>query len=375
MVTVKVSETYDLSTKVGKMGIVGIHTPIGTLVERMWSGLVRQYDKFRFVSCDVAMACASMLPADPLQVGVEAGAIAPQDMFNPILYKAVSNDSMNTFLQFIQGCGFRTGNSDGMNINKDSIVGVNSAVFKSSSDSDATEVDQMQMYYGLLSDPKGWRKSMPQQGLSMRGLKPLVYNVVNAYGLNQAGGPLITGAPSDNMYGLGFVGGDLGTLNTADPNDPGFNFPTSFAGSNPVYDRQGVGEYRGRALPMPFVNTKFYPTTDTYGNGSVVTETESVNKDSQLQCNVGRVPPAYVGLIILPPAVLNQLYYRIKVTWTVEFKGLMSNLAVSNWNGVAKFGALSYSTDYAIASSSLAEQTTAMVDTAGSDIDKIMEGA
>ena len=28
MVFVKVSETYDLSTKIGKMGIVGIHTPV-----------------------------------------------------------------------------------------------------------------------------------------------------------------------------------------------------------------------------------------------------------------------------------------------------------------------------------------------------------
>ena len=65
MVQVRISETYDLSTKVGKMGIVGIHTPTGGLIDKMWSGLVLQTDRFRFVKCDVAMACASMLPADP----------------------------------------------------------------------------------------------------------------------------------------------------------------------------------------------------------------------------------------------------------------------------------------------------------------------
>ncbi|ADB24814.1 ORF9 [Chimpanzee stool associated circular ssDNA virus] len=87
---VKVSETYDLSTQTDKMGFVGIHTPEGKLVYNMWSGLFKNFRKFRYASCDVTMACASMLPADPLQIGVEAGDIAPQDMFNPILYKAVS---------------------------------------------------------------------------------------------------------------------------------------------------------------------------------------------------------------------------------------------------------------------------------------------
>ena len=95
---VKVSETYDLSTQTDKMGFVGIHTPEGKLVYNMWSGLFKNFRKFRYASCDVTMACASMLPADPLQIGVEAGDIAPQDMFNPILYKAVSNDSMSTLL-------------------------------------------------------------------------------------------------------------------------------------------------------------------------------------------------------------------------------------------------------------------------------------
>ena len=65
-VFVKVSETYDLSTKTNKMGMLGIHTPDGKLVYSMWRGLFENFRKMRFVSCDVAMACASMLPADPL---------------------------------------------------------------------------------------------------------------------------------------------------------------------------------------------------------------------------------------------------------------------------------------------------------------------
>ncbi len=376
MVSVKVSETYDLSTQVNKMGIVGIHTPVGTLVERMWSGLVRQYGKFRYKSCNVAMACASMLPADPLQVGVDAGSIAPQDMFNPILYKAVSNASMDTFLQFIQGqASFLTGSSSGRSVNRGSIIGINDPSFtEDSSNVPAPEIDQFAMYYGLLSDPSGWKKAMPQQGLVMSNLKPLVYNVVSNYGLNMAGGPGVTGAPKEDVESNQFFGSYWSAGDTAV--DEGFHvqYPTNRSGSAMLANSPDIAQFRGKSQPMPFVNTKFFPSGTGNSDGSMITETESTNKDSTLQSNVGRVPPVYVGLIVLPPAKLNQLYYRIKVTWTIEFAELQSNLAVSNWHGIAKFGSLSYATDYASQSASMAS-LEGMVDTDGATVEKIMEGA
>ena len=96
MVFVTVSETYDLSTKVGKMALLGIHTPQSKIIRQCYPGFLMQYKYVRFASCNVTMACASMLPADPLQIGTETGQISPSDMFNPILYRAVSNDSMST---------------------------------------------------------------------------------------------------------------------------------------------------------------------------------------------------------------------------------------------------------------------------------------
>ncbi|APG55824.1 cap [Macaca mulatta feces associated virus 4] len=377
VVSVRVSETYDLSTQVGKMGIVGIHTPIGTLVERMWSGLVRQYGKFRFKSCDVAMACASMLPADPLQIGVEAGAIAPQDMFNPILYKAVSNDTMNTFLQYIQGQAiFNTGSTSGNIVNFGSVIGVNDSDFKTPGDA-PTSIDQFQMYYGLLSDPSGWRKAMPQSGLVMRGLRPLVYNIVSSYGLNEASGAGVTGAPKNDLKSNQLLGNARYTTAgaRAPTNGSDAQLPDVVSGGQNVYqDNPVFGSFKGRSQPMPWINTKFWPSAVGNSDGSMITETESTNKDATLQSNVGRVPPAYVGLIVLPPAKLNQLYYRIKVTWTIEFSELQSNLAVSNWQGIAKFGALSYATDYASQSKAM-NSIAGMVDTSDADVEKIMEGA
>ena len=98
MVSVKISETYDLSTVIGSLGVIGIHTPSAAAIGRLWSGFQQNYRFMKFTGCDVSMACASMLPADPLQIGTESGDIAPADMFNPILYKAVSNESFENIL-------------------------------------------------------------------------------------------------------------------------------------------------------------------------------------------------------------------------------------------------------------------------------------
>ncbi|QXG20261.1 capsid protein [Smacoviridae sp.] len=342
MVSVRVSETYDLSTKVGKMGFVGIHTPTGALIDKLWSGLVLQYKKFRFVKCDVAMACASMLPADPLQIGVEAGEIAPQDMFNPILYRAVSNDTMNTFLSFIQNCATTSGVL--ASVNKGSVIDVNDADFKSATN---TSLDQFQMYYGLLSS-EGWRKAMPQSGLVMNGLYPLVYQTLSQYGINQfSEGVQITGQ-----------------LNQVPVSSVDSGVPSSLDGGTVQAIKSAM--LRGPSVRMPSINTMYF---DEGGMPDVVP-----NSRAYVHSNTGEVPPAYVGLIVLPPAKLSQLYYRLKVTWTIEFTGLRPLTDIGSWGSTYAIGGEAYGTDYAEQSTAMTSKT-AMVDTSGSDIVKIMEGA
>ena len=353
MVQVRISETYDLSTKVDKMGIVGIHTPTGGLIDKMWSGLVLQYRKFRFVKCDVAMACASMLPADPLQVGVEAGSIAPQDMFNPILYRAVSNDSMNNILSFLRNAENVSGISKAYD--KGSIVSINDAQF-AFADGATTDADQFSMYYAMLADSNGWRKAMPQAGLQMKGLYPLVYQVVSQYGINGPDGYLDAGDADGQVYGPSAV---------AVGGDPPSTAPRSTDGVVAgIYSKN----LRGPAMRMPSINTVVYtPKADV--EADVVP-----NERAFVQSNTGAVPPAYVGLIILPPAKLNQLYYRLKVTWIIEFSDLKALSDIMSWASLYYAGVDSYGTDYADQVQSMSAQT-AMVDTSGADIQKIMEGA
>nr|QJI53629.1 MAG: capsid protein [Smacoviridae sp.] len=352
MVQVKISETYDLSTKVGKMGIVGIHTPTGSLIDRLWPGLVLQHKKCKFVSCDVAMACASMLPADPLQIGVEAGAIAPQDMFNPILYKAVSNDSMGNFLSYImsQEQGASVANPA---VRQGSIVDINDTTF-----SDSTgELDQFQLYYGLLADPDGFRKAMPQAGLEMRNLYPLVYQVISNFG--SVNGSYQSGDFAGPSQGVTWMVGNN------DSNIPAM--PASIANASDVGYITPVS-IRGPSMRMPAFDCVCFQSADNKDN-RIVPQSNGANINS----NVGQMPPCYVGLIVLPPAKLNQLYYRLKVTWTLEFSGLRAMSEINNWSYLSYLGQVSYGTDYAEQSEAM-EATTSMVDGSGATVEKIMEG-
>lgn len=335
MVFVRVSETYDLSTKVNKMGIVAIHTPKSDLIFKHWKGFFMNCEKYRLVSCDVAMACASMLLVDPLQIGVEAGSIAPQDMFNPILYKAVSNDSMNSFLQFMYGQDISP--LEGVTaLSKNFVLDVHDTSFSSAN---GVAVDQFSMYYSLLSNSDGWKKAMPQAGLSMKGLYPLVFQ---------------------RLSNVGFVG-------RSQPNDESVgNVPRLL---DTVTDSSVISNYaqymRGHAVRMPAIPTV---CVDSNPNNANIDGIRYHGLDPYF------IPSCYVGLIILPPAKLNQLYYRLKITWTVEFTGPRSLTDISNWSNMATVGALSYGTDYEAQASKMSV-TTNLVDTDGADVTKVMEGS
>lgn len=353
MVSVTVSETYDLSTQVNKMGVVGIHTPTGSLVDKLWGGLTAQYKKFRFAKCDVAMACASVLPADPLQVGIEAGEIAPQDMFNPILYRAVSNDSLSNILSYIIGLGAAGGDgTTSVDVNQGSVVSASTPGFKLGD----AELDQQKMYYGLLADSSGWRKAMPQAGLAMKGLYPLVYQVVSNFGSNSFVGSATSVLP-DGKGGAT----DVNVLD--DGHDPsGYVVNSNAVSAIPSH------RIRGPSMRMPFIDTVTY-----VNSGFKDTNITFPSNAANVASNTGKMPPCYVGLIVLPPAVQNKLYYRLKVTWTIEFVGLRSLTDTVSWPALETIGDIAYGTDYAAQSQSMSS-LEAMMDAESANVTKVMEG-
>lgn len=320
--TVKITETYDMKTTVNKVGLVGIHTPQVTQLRKLYPGLLKNHKFFRFVKCDVVGACASVLPADPLQVGVTSGQLAPEDMFNPILYKAVTNTSFDTLVARLRDLPdvSALGSVEGGDI----------------SNADATA--NFKLYYALLSEKGQWRKSMPQSGFNIRGLVPLAHTLVSTFGNV---GP--------NMGNNSVLADDGETpVSVPDMNIPDLpiNFQTDADGTKSVY-------FRGKTVRMP----KF-PC--------------HVGTEALADIPYPAVPTTQVLALVLPPARLHEFWYRMRVTWSIRFEKVCSTLDVASWDVFQDVGASSHGMNY-VPSSSKMEQSTDTVDADGVEIKKVME--
>lgn len=334
MVFVKVRETYDLHTVTNKMSVIGIHTPNAGIIKRNYPGLLMQCKAYRPVSCDVRVACASMLPADPQQIGLTEGDIAPEDLFNPILYKALSNQGMSQVEARIASMG-----SGSVNLSIDG----DTADAKLDGMLGDTLTDEFNLYYGLLSDTNAWRHANPQAGLEMRGLKPLVYNMLYT------------------------VGDNRGVYSTGSSTEAG-----SFAA--PAEDGSRLTPYgymfKGRPEPMPMLNCTSYNA----GTSHIGFSDDSIMNAE----GVVPAPLVYVGAIIVPPSRLHQLFYRMVVEWTLEFSKVRSINEITNWTGIQTIGSETHyqSYDYSTTSKISGVETTQTSDTemvsANVDVKKVM---
>lgn len=322
--TVTVRETYDLSSKVGQTGVLGIHSPGWNLINSQWNGLARNYRRMRLESCNVTLACASMLPMDPLGIGTGENQVSPQDMFNPILYRAVSNDSFDTVIQRMKTIVAEDSNA---------VLNPAGSVDYVSLGSNLTY--QERIYYCMLSS-SGWRKAHPQQGLSMSGLKPIFYEVVNSYGgINES--PNSAGVSPYSVDDLTEEPAVTGLL--AQREDP-LGIAT---------DKRRAFTMRGRPVPMP----------------SFTLHNSPGNTDPNL-C------PVYCAAIMIPPAKNRVMYFRMTVSWTVTFFGLCPVSEYANLQQLGLMMGSCYTSNYGETSKD-AETTTDMVDTFGGlDIQKVM---
>lgn len=297
MVSVKVRETYDLHTTRGKMTVIGIHTPRPDIIKKNYPGLLMQCRCYRPVSADVKIACASVLPLDPQGVGLAEGDVAPEDIFNPILYKAMSNKGMSQLEAKING----------------TVLGLDVDGSSASVDVDSTTQypDEFPIYYGLLSNTHEWKHANPQAGLSMKGLRPLVYEMV---------------------YNVG----DARTQHIASSNPAGAGFP-----SNENFGNKSAIPYYGiigKAKEFPWLNcTSYSYVNDGQTSPSGFSSSGFPNGMGNSEIDVPDLK-VYCGCIIIPPSRLHELFYRMVVEWTVEFSGIRPMSEIVNWYDLNAFG-------------------------------------
>lgn len=329
--TVTITEMYDMRTVKDKLGVIGIHTPTSSSIARRWHGLFDNHRKFQIVSCSVRLASASMLPADPLQIGITGNMVAPEDIMNPILYRAVTNESWNAIINRIYSSG-------GTDVN--SVHYMSDDAFTS-----VTAEQQRQAYYGLLGSNE-WKKAMPQSGLSMGSLRPLVYSVVSTYG-NQTNN--LTGNVVNNMD----------------------KYVSTSAAGAPAAGATGISNapvvFKGRAHPYPALPCSIPGSSSVDGYPWPVL----------IEYNA---PKSYVACIVMPPATLTVMYYRLLISWKIRFFGPVSVFEKESLVDVADAGQYTYSKNYTITSAKdvdeVDEETKSSantVDTIGTAMELVME--
>lgn len=269
-------ETYDLRTVVGRMAILGIHTPTATSLKKMYRGFFEQYKKVKIHSCDIIGVCASSQALSPAEVGLTAGLTDPRDVLNPILFKACTGENLDLLLDRIYSTP-----SAGEN-------------FGSIHREDITNTDELAMYYNYLADDS-FRKFHPQGGIHVSDLKPFVHRVATTQpfkwqNVNQV--PSISSrvpsTSSSNAYAFGASDG-------------------SNNGVESVFISNGLE-------PMPWIETTFEANTETANDDTGASSTV-------LATNLAvSVPRIYCGVVILPPAILQPLYFRFQVRWHLSFR-------------------------------------------------------
>lgn len=324
-VYVKMRETYDLSTKENSLGVIGIHTPRGSPLSLQYDGLFKNFKFMRFLKCDVKIACASLMPLDPLQVGLEAGEVNPQDIFNPILYTAVSNDYFGRIQSLIYSMSYNEAKGPSAEWDDDVVANYNA-------NTDNPQVSALDVYYGLLATDQ-FSTAMPQQGLAMRGLVPMCHKVAF----------------------------DKGVSGRATFSDAGLNVTIA----NPIERGNGyeeVGMYTTGITPMPRIPT-------------MVARSGSPQASQQTPTNIYQnnvsYNPVYCGMIIMPPAVLQKLYFRMTVTWTIEFSEFRPLPDMRGFELWAQLGQQTHISDYGTQSATMTT-TAAMVDVQDMGLEPIM---
>lgn len=340
MVTVSVSEVYDLSTVKDRMTLIGVHTPTKELIQKTYPGLCMNSKYCRIVKTDVVLSAVSGTVAiTPDMVGDNAvDGIAPEDVLNPILYKAVSNDSWSTLEARLHGLMAQAQGLEGATV---PLTG--SMAFAENEDVTGL-TDEFGVYYSLLSNRDGFKIAPIQNGLEMRGLVPLVFDKWYTHG--------------ENVY----EGGD--------DNDKGQTIIEPTTG--------GLGRYgfpahamRGRPHRMPRFNTTYITSVNDSGtcpNGMG----NGVPVNNQVQ--MPDIAPVMLGCIIMPPCRKTKLFFRMRVRTFIEFSEVRPIQEITSFGQMAtNYAPLVYHSDYNEQSSKM-DHLTDMVDTKNADITKIMEG-
>lgn len=295
------TEVYDINTKLHSMTMLGIHTPQASALKKMFKGHFINYKRYKVVACDIKIACASTLPLNAEQVGLESGEVDPRDVMNPMLFKACTGENLNALLNQIY------------NASQEESDELTSAI-GSVSEHINENVPSMRAYYQMLSDPT-WRKAHPQAGLVVRNLKPFVHKVATTKPFKWTGAQdTVNGTVNPGIAGGNAAGSETKAYGFGSPS--GVEMTNAY-NSTGTFDATDASYFVSNGIaPMPWLDTAVPQTVNT-----LVVQGETAGM-VQKQANwlINSVPRVYCGCLLMPPGVTTKFYMRMLIDWKIAFK-------------------------------------------------------
>lgn len=293
-------EIIDMHTEADHVTAIGIHTPTGDFPRKMFKGYFDQYKKYKYLGCSIKFIPIARLPADPLQVGFEAGEqISPVDLANPILFHGCHGDDLGTILNTLYG------NDDGIS---DSLVGLDGGSDQPYEyQSEALGNLMLRLYYKALTD-KSWKKANIQRGFQKSGLRPLVYSLATNHQIMPSS---LLGESSFDIDEYG-----VPTTDILQGSDNAMAVNKNLQLFTPRLTRLGWMDTRNViAKPVSFPET-------TPGEDPVEQFEKALLGRLNAVSNYAQLPKLFMGCILLPPSTSKgfEQYFRVIINHYFAFR-------------------------------------------------------
>lgn len=339
MIRATVTEIYDMNTHIGALGLIAIHTPRSNLLFKHLAGLFMQFKRFKYNGARFSLIPAAQLPQDVAGVNVGAGdqMVDPRDIFNPILHKGFTGESLGAFLDKYLDPNSTRGAS------LDYTIGSSGGVIPDT-------VDQEAAYYQMLTQG-GFRKMSPMGAIRNQKIYPMVYDLATTRQIAASVSDTYVvesddsttsdlGKPGYEVFNLDHSNEDTDSIwpsmrpgssvdstktsrslymGTVRYGENGRYMPSGSFGLDPAFitprkRKLGWMDTLQRVLPVPDDGSIKPLAFSTPGDVYTFTHLPKLNE----------------YLIVTPPSYFNKLYYRLVLQHEVLFSGLRSATGASN---------------------------------------------
>lgn len=315
-VTCSYEEIIDFNTDGGSISVMGIHTPDDDTPRKMFPGLFQQFKHYKYLGCKVIGANAAQLPVDPMSVGYEAGeevgaTIDPRDVFDPILFHGCHGEDLGAVLNRLYTSG--------------TVDEITASINGFTESDDALDMGRPEilegLYYKALTD-RTWRKMPIQNGINLKGLHPLVYNMATNHYI------------SPNEQGAEFydaINGDI----------EGFKVPDVISNATGVSTFRDTRFFTPSLRRLGWMDTRlpYMAQGNDIPSGDPDGETAYADWLAKLKStvNYAKMPRIFMGVLLIPKSRRVKQYMRMRIVHYFRFAGFRGASMDVNMLGAPAF--------------------------------------